>query len=108
MNNLIVGERKLKITRTTEHTDTVIMASGYTTDKLSLSGIMFKLKNLPYPIRMITKDPAFLYVGCKVKFTGTMQKYKDAEYFRANDIEIVEQSPISKLATSGVSYSGAL
>jgi hypothetical protein len=97
-----------KVERTVEHTDTVLTAKPYHTDKGNLQGIEFKLKGLPYPVRVLTKDLPALFIGSKVRFTGVMETYKEKEYFRPMDIEVVEQSVISMLATAGVGFSGKL
>ena len=105
LKNLIVEERKLKIARTTEHTDTVLVATPFVTTNKSLQGIEFKLKTLPYLIRVLTKDDPRLYAGSKVKFVGTMETYKNAQYFRAKDVELVEQSKQSMASLAGMNFS---
>jgi hypothetical protein len=108
LKTLEISVSEKKVERTVEHTDTVVTVKPYTTEKKNLQGLEFKLKGLPYPVRVLTKDLPALFVGSKVRFTGIMQTYEGKEYFRPMDVEVVEQSNISKLAVAGVSWSGNL
>jgi len=107
LTNLVVSERETKIERTTVHIDTVLTCVPYSTST-GLKGLEFKLKGLPYPVRVLTKDIPALFIGCKVQFVGTMREYQGKQYFNPMDIEVVEPSAISLLAVSGVGYSGKL
>jgi hypothetical protein len=107
LTNLVVSERETKIERTTVHIDTVVSCVPYSTST-GLKGLEFKLKGLPYPVRVLTKDIPALFIGCKVQFVGTMREYQGKQYFNPMDIEVVEQSTLSKLATAGIAYAGAL
>jgi hypothetical protein len=108
LKTLEIKPSEKKVERTVEHTDTVITVKPYTTDKKNLQGLEFKLKGLPYPVRVLTKDLPALFVGSKVRFTGIMETYEGKEYFRPMDAEVIEQSIVSLLATSGVAYAGSL
>lgn len=108
LTTLEVKPSEKKIERTTEYIDVVLSVKPYTTDKGNLKGIEFKLKGLPYPVRVLTKDLPALFIGSKCKFVGVMREYQGKQYFTPMDIEVVEQSIASKLATAGISYAGAL
>ena len=105
MEELIIGARKLKVERTTTHTDVVVTAIPYVTDNKQLKGIEFKLKGVAYPFRVLTKDLPALFVGSKVKFTGVMREYKGAQYFSPMDVELVEQSHLSQIVPTGGLFS---
>jgi hypothetical protein len=108
LKTLEISVSEKKVERTVEHTDTVVTVKPYTTDKKNLQGLEFKLKGLPYPVRVLTKDLPALFVDSRVKFTGIMREYQGKSYFQPMDVEVVEQSVVSLLATAGLSYSGKL
>lgn len=107
METLEFKPREVKTERTHVITGIVKSCTSYE-NSTGLKGVILEVEGVPYSLRLLTKKDTKQFLLSKVKLTGVVREYNNAEYFNPMDIEVLELSTLAKLAMSGVAFAGTI